>query len=98
MVELAMSLKERFADFRDYEIAHKKKPRTMYATTWGPEREVKLSMPQLYPRGKELSNAPAQSESLQSLMAEIEGYIRQPHGIHLGKSRAVNVFMRPSPT
>jgi hypothetical protein len=95
IVNIARSLKKRIADFRDYEIAHKKKPRTMYATTWGPEREVRLSMPQLYPRGKELSSAPPQSESLQSLMAEIVGYISQLTEFILA-NRERSVFIRPS--
>jgi hypothetical protein len=94
---IAERLKKRIADFRDYQIAHKKSPRTMYATTWGSERETKLSMPQLYPRGKELESAPAESESLQALMAEIEGYLRQITEFIVA-NRQRSVFMRPAPT
>jgi hypothetical protein len=76
-IDIARSLKNSVADFRDYEIVHKKKPRTMHATTWGPERETKMSMPQLYPRGKELGGVATQSESLQTLMGAIDAYLSQ---------------------
>jgi hypothetical protein len=74
-LKIAQSLKKRIADFRDYQIAHKKNPRTMHATTWGADKEPQLSMPSLYPRGKELEVFAAQSESLHPLMEAIDGYL-----------------------
>ena len=65
-------LKSLIADFRDYQIAHEKSPRTTKGTIYNIEGNARLATGRLFPRA---SDNPSSSSDLTHLRTEIEGYV-----------------------
>jgi hypothetical protein len=68
-------LRTLIADFRDYQIAHSRSPRTIRATVWGADKQPRMAMTRLYPREKELEGERKESENLEGLMEAINKHI-----------------------
>ena len=68
-------LKQRIADYRDYQIAHAKSPRTMHMTIWGGDKEPRLATTRLYPTAKEAEQMKKESENVEALMRVLEQYL-----------------------
>lgn len=56
-------LKKEISDFRDYEIAHEKSPRTIRGTSFNMDGKTRLSLNVIYPTEKELEGKKYQRES-----------------------------------
>jgi len=72
---LSRELKQRIADFRDYQIAHEKSPRTLHYTAWGGENKPpRLALTRIYP----LPGEEQQSESgnLDEILFLLDSYMR----------------------
>jgi hypothetical protein len=65
-------LKTLIADFRDYQIAHEKSPRTMKGTLFDNDGNVRLGVGRLYPKESDLQ---VDSSDLTNLRTELEGYV-----------------------
>jgi hypothetical protein len=68
------NLRKRISDFRDYQIAHEKSPRTMRATIWGPDGHVRMASNKLYPKEKDQQ---VDTESLSELKLALEDHVRR---------------------
>jgi hypothetical protein len=71
--ERTVELKKRISDYRDYQIAHEKSPRTLRGTMWGPDRRLRMSNNRVYPKA---SDRQVDTESLEELKNSLEDYIR----------------------
>ena len=69
------ALKKRIADFRDYQIAHAKSPRTMHLTIWGADKKPRLATTRLYPKADEAKDLHRESEGVEALMILIGEYL-----------------------
>jgi hypothetical protein len=65
-------LKSLIADFRDYQIAHEKSPRTMKGTLYDNDGNVRLGGGRLYPKE---SDVQVDSSDLTKLRTALEGYV-----------------------
>lgn len=72
-VKMIGDLKSRICDFRDYQIAHEKSPRTMAGTTWG-DSGVRISINKLYPKE---TDTQVDSESPDQILSALEAYLDQ---------------------
>jgi hypothetical protein len=70
----AVDMRKRISDFRDSQIAHEKSPRTMRATSWGPDRHVKMVSTRLYPKE---GDRQADTESLDDLRTALQHYTEE---------------------
>lgn len=70
-------LKKEISDFRDYEIAHEKSPRTIRGTSFNMDGKTRLSINVIYPTEKELENKNHQRESafIDDLWVKIDEYL-----------------------
>ncbi len=70
-------LKKEISDFRDYEIAHEKSPRTTRGTSFNMDGKTRLSLNVIYPTEKELKNKSNQRESafIDDLRIKIDEYL-----------------------
>jgi hypothetical protein len=73
-VPMAQLLKKDVSDFRDYQIAHEKSPRTIRAMSYDPAGATRLIMTQLYPTPKDKQRL---GRSPLDLLADIDAYLRQ---------------------
>jgi hypothetical protein len=65
-------LKTLVANFRDYQIAHEKSPRTIKATVYDKDGDARLADGRLYPKESEVQ---VESSDLTKLRTELEGYV-----------------------
>ena len=68
----AEELKKDISDHRDYEIAHEKSPRTMFATVYDGKGSTSIASTKLYPKE---SDQQAQTQDLHALLKKIDGYL-----------------------
>jgi hypothetical protein len=72
LMKAAMELKGDISDHRDYEIAHEKSPRTMFATGFNDKGQTTIISTKLYPKDRDEQ---ASTQELEKLLAKIDGYL-----------------------
>ena len=72
IMKAAGELKSGISDHRDYEIAHEKSPRTMFATMYDGKGSTSIASTKLYPKE---SDRQAQTEDLHALLTKIDDYL-----------------------
>lgn len=72
-------LKSEISDFRDYEIAHEKNPRTLRGTSFTMDGKTRLNLNVVYPTEKELNSKKYQRESafIGDLLIKIDKYLNR---------------------
>jgi hypothetical protein len=73
-VPMAKLLKTDVSDFRDYQIAHEKSPRTVRGMQYDGAGATRLVMVQLYPTAKDEQR---EGRSPKDLLADIDDYLRE---------------------
>jgi hypothetical protein len=73
LMAAATSLKEKIADHRDYEVAHEKNPRSVFATVFYADGRTSIANTKLYPKA---SDKQAESKDLNELFREIDQYLQ----------------------
>ncbi len=73
-IQVLKDLKREICDFRDYQIAHEKSPRTMFGTYWDKEGNITLMLNRLYPKE---SDEQFQSKTPEQLLTMVESYIKK---------------------
>jgi len=68
-------LKEHISDYRDKQISHMYSQRAVKGTTWGDNKQMKITTMQLFPTGNEFKSP--SSEDLSLLLQAIDTYIQQ---------------------
>lgn len=68
-------LKEHISDYRDKQVSHMYSQRAVKGTTWGDNKQMKITTMQLFPTGNEFKSP--SSEDLSLLLQAIDTYIQQ---------------------
>jgi len=71
LLELIKKLKEEISDFRDYQIAHHKNPRTTQGTMFSPTGETRMLLYSIYPKPEDKQ---VESKAIQELLALLDSY------------------------
>jgi hypothetical protein len=74
LIEKATVWKKRVSDYRDYNIAHEKSPRTLRATSFDTDGRTRMVLMRLYPTTRDQQ---VESEPLDDLLPELDAYIRE---------------------
>jgi len=74
MVRLAKKLKKDISDFRDYQIAHHKCPRTMRGTIFGSTGEARISLNRIYPRPDDIQ---VETKTIKELEDFLSAYVNE---------------------
>jgi len=72
LIDSAEKLKSDISDFRDKEIAHNKKPRTVRGTMFSATGETSMMLSNIYPK---LSDKQVESKHINELLSSIDNYI-----------------------
>lgn len=72
LISVMASLKKNISDFRDYQIAHEKSPRTLRNSAIDAEGRAKMLLMQIYPKENEEQK---ESQSLEELFITINQYL-----------------------
>ncbi len=72
-VSKANSWRERVSDYRDYNIAHEKSPRTLRATALDAEGGTRMVLVRLFPTERDRQ---VESEPLENLLPQLDQYIQ----------------------
>jgi hypothetical protein len=72
LLKIAAGLKERISDFRDYQIAHEKSPRTMWVLGWSSADDLRMGLTRLNPT---LRDSQRDSTPLRELARELNSYL-----------------------
>jgi hypothetical protein len=73
-VSMAKTLKQDVSDFRDYQIAHEKSPRTRRAIQFDRIGSTKMIMVQIYPTDKDKQR---EARTPKQLLDDVDAYLRQ---------------------
>ncbi|MGC1386604.1 MAG: hypothetical protein WA807_01210 [Steroidobacteraceae bacterium] len=94
-----VELKNKIADYRDYQIAHSKNPRITHGTTFGPNNAMKIKRIPLFPTMLELQamqdGVQSESESLFDLRAALDAYIEKIISL-IADNREKSRYLKPS--
>lgn len=77
LVQRAASWKDRVSDYRDYNIAHEKSPRTLRATAFDADGRTRMVLVRLYPTDRDQQ---IESESPDKLLPDLDAYIQEMLG------------------
>lgn len=72
LIYLARKLKEDISDFRDYQIAHHKNPRTVRGTMFDVTGETRMMLHSVYPKP---TDKQIESKNIRELLNAIDGYV-----------------------
>ncbi len=93
-VSRVSSLKERVSDYRDYNIAHEKSPRTLRATGFHPDGRTRMVLVRLYPTGRDRQ---VESEAPEDLLPELDRYLRDLMDLLKANRAKTNLEVLPPP-
>lgn len=72
LVQRAEEMKKEISDFRDQQIAHHKSPRTVRGTMFGPDKETRMMLSNIYPKPEEKQ---VESKNIAELLKSTDNYI-----------------------